>query len=93
MTIATASKVAKTALLYTCLFSANAAWSSCPENGGQANATNPDRAQAQALMAATHVQSGTMSATELNALLHDATMNKPDGLGDYLEDYRTAYPR
>jgi hypothetical protein len=92
MTTATVSKVARTALLCTGLFSANAAWS-CPEGGGQANATNPDGAQAQTRSAAAHGQLGTMSATELNALLHDAKMNKPDGLGDYVRNYRTAYPR
>jgi hypothetical protein len=93
MTIATVSKVVKMALLCTGLFSANAAWSSCPESGGQANATHPDRAQAQTLSAATHDQSGTMSATRLYAYFHDPKMNKPDGLGDYVEDYRSAYPQ
>jgi hypothetical protein len=92
MNIATVSKVAKTALLCTGLFSANAVWS-CPESGGQANATNPDGAQAQALSAGTHDQSETLSAAELNALLHDAKTNKPDGLGDYVRNYRTADPR
>jgi hypothetical protein len=93
MTIATNLKLAKTALLCTVLFSANAVWSSCPESGGQANATDPDGAQAKTLSATTHNQSGTMSATELYAFLHDAKMHKPDGMGDYEQNYRTDYPR
>jgi hypothetical protein len=92
MTIATVSKVAKTALLCSGLFSANAVWS-CPEIDGQAHATHPDGAQAQTLSAATHDRSGTMPATELNAMLHDAEMHKPDGLGDYVQNYRIAHPR
>jgi len=92
MTTATVSKIAKTALLCSGLFSANAVWS-CPEIDGQASASNPDGAQVQTLSAAIHDQSEMMSATELNALLHDAEMNKPDGLGDYVQNYRMAYPR
>jgi hypothetical protein len=92
MTIATVSKVAKTALLCSGLFSANAVWS-CPESDGQASASKPDGAQAQTIAAAIHDQSETMSATELHALLHDAKMHKPDGLGDYVQNYRIAHPR
>lgn len=94
MTIATVSKVGKMALLCAGLFAANAAWSSCPEgSAGQANATNPDRAQAQTLSAASYGKSETMSTTRLYALLHNAKLNQPDGLGDYVEDYRAEYPR
>jgi hypothetical protein len=35
---------------------------------------------------------GTMSRAEQYAYFHDAALNMPDSLGNYLEDYRAEYP-
>ena len=76
----TITKIAQTALICAGLLAANAVWA-CPENAGAANAANPNTAQAQRL-----------SALDLYGLLHDADLNKPDGLGDYVQDFKAAYP-
>ena len=74
----TITKIAQTTLLCTGLIAANAVWS-CPEGPGAANATNPAVSQAQTLFAA-----------DLYKLFHEAALNKPDGLGDYVQNFQPA---
>ena len=82
-TITTISRVTQALVLSTGLVAAGAAWS-CPQATG-ADAGQPS----SAAQAPTPVG---LSPTELYAVLHDAGLNKKDGLGNYDDDYRARYP-
>ena len=87
------TKIAKTTLLCAGLIGANGVWSKdCPEGPGAASATHPDASQTQALSVVTETQPGTLSGADRYEMFHDAVLNKPDGLGDYVQNFRAAYP-
>jgi len=79
---ATTKNVAQTAVLCIGLLTANMVWSDdCPESVKGRNATNPHVAQAQPL-----------PASDLYKMFHDARLNEPDGLGDYVHNFQADRP-
>jgi len=87
------TKIAKMTLLCAGLFAANGVWSKdCPEGPGAANVIHPEASQARTLSVVTETQPSTLSGAERYELFHAAVLNKPDGLGDYVQNFQAAYP-
>ena len=75
----TATKnIAQAAALCIGLFAANMVWSvDCPEGVRASNAQKLDVAQAKAPL-----------ASDMHKLFHEAHLNEPDDLGDYVQNFQ-----
>jgi len=87
----TTTKIAQIGVMCFGLVTVGAAWS-CQEDAAAANAARPDAAQAQAPASVAESQPSALSGARLYAVFHDPALNNPDGLANYAEDYRAAYP-
>jgi hypothetical protein len=93
MTAATTTKIAQITLLCTGLFIANSVWSKdCVDDPGAANNTKTSASRTELYPVKIEMKRGPLSAVEQHELFHDVTLNKPDDLGDYREDYLAIYP-
>jgi hypothetical protein len=79
------STVTQALVLATALVAASAS-EACPEPSPAAKDVPPSSAG--------HAPApGGMSSAELYAVLHDAALNKRDGLGNYDDDYQARFPK
>jgi hypothetical protein len=76
---ATTKSILQTATLFTALAVISPAGShDCLEAAGKGPGTSPGADRAK-----------TLSGSELYQALHDPTVNKPDGLGDYVQNFQS----
>ena len=86
------TKIAQITFLCTGLFIANSVWSKdCVDGPGVAN-SKKSASQSEAYSVKPELNRIPLSAAERQALFRDASLNKPDELGDYTEDYLALYP-
>ena len=58
----------------------------------RANNTKTSASRTELYPVKIEMKRGPLSAVEQHELFHDVTLNKPDDLGDYREDYLAIYP-
>ena len=75
---ATTKKILQTAMLFTSLAVTNPVWShDCLEAAGKDPGASPGANQAKTLL-----------TPELHRALHDPATNRPDALGDYVQNFQ-----
>jgi len=79
---ATTKKILQTAMLFTSLAVTNPVWShECLQAAGKDHGASPGADQAKTLL-----------TSERYRALHDPATNKPDGLGDYVQNFQAVSP-
>jgi hypothetical protein len=94
MSAITIPKRVHTALLCAGLIAANGVFAEdCPQKAGAANAHQPVGEGADTGSISVGDRPRARSAAELYELFHAPDLNKPDGLGDYVQNFQPTDPR
>ena len=87
-------KRVQTGLLFAGLVVANGVFAKdCQQNAGAANTHQPGAGEADRIWTSAVTRPRTRSTAELYELFHAPDLNKPDGLGDYVQNFQPTYPR